>query len=243
MVASNVSTFSTASDVDARSIDENAAASLDASGHTSDADTDAELVRRFKNGDEAAFLQIMSRHHRRLLAVAEKILNNHADAEEVTQDVFLRAYRGLANFRGDSSLSTWLHRITANLARNRYWYFFRRKRHATFSLDCPYNDSTVETRFNLTSPDGLDPSEETAHNEFTELINRCFVKLEEPHRRILLLRNSLNLSYEEIADELSIKIGTVKSRIARAREDLRALLSQSCPEFGERRGLETTPTE
>ncbi len=197
----------------------------------SDEVSDAVLVQLFKAGDESAFLEIMARHHRRLHSVAEKILNNHADAEEITQDVFVRAYRGLASFRGDSSLATWLHRITMNLARNRYWYFFRRRRHNTVSLDSPCSPDSTETRFNLTASDALDPSDETANNEYDEWVKICFVQLEEPHQEILRLRNSLDLSYDEIARQLSIKIGTVKSRIARAREDLRALLSQTCPEL------------
>ena len=191
-------------------------------------DPDATLVQRFKAGDENAFLEIVARHRHRLHAVADKILNNHADAEEITQDVFIRAYRGLATFRGDSSLATWLHRITTNLARNRYWYFFRRRRQSTVSLDCP---STAETHSDLASGTDLDPSEETTANEFDEWVRVCLQRLEEPHREILMLRNAMDLSYDEIADELSLKIGTVKSRIARARGDLRALLSQACPEL------------
>jgi RNA polymerase sigma-70 factor (ECF subfamily) len=191
-------------------------------------DPDATLVERFKAGDENAFLEIVARHRHRLHAVADKILNNHADAEEITQDVFIRAYRGLATFRGDSSLATWLHRIATNLARNRYWYFFRRRRQSTVSLDCP---NTPEAHSDLAAGTDLDPSEETTVNEFDEWVTICLQRLEEPHREILMLRNALDLSYDEIADELSLKIGTVKSRIARARGDLRTLLSQACPEL------------
>jgi RNA polymerase sigma-70 factor (ECF subfamily) len=96
---------------------------------------DADLVRRFNSGDESAFGEIMTRHKTRIFAAAIALLRNHADAEEITQDTFVRAHRGLARFRGDSSVATWLHRIAVNLARNRYWYFFRRRRHATLSLD------------------------------------------------------------------------------------------------------------
>src|SRR5512132_1613034 len=97
---------------------------------------DAELVRRFNAGDEAAFVEIMTRYREKIFSVALALLRNRADAEEIAQDTFIRAHRGLARFRGDSSLATWLHRIAVNLARNRYWYFFRRRRHATLSLDC-----------------------------------------------------------------------------------------------------------
>src|SRR6266700_1341121 len=101
---------------------------------------DAELVRRFRAGDDSAFVDIMNRYREKIFTIVLGLLRNHADAEEIAQDTFIRAHRGLANFRGDSSLATWLHRIAVNLSRNRYWYFFRRRRHATLSLDCPLGD-------------------------------------------------------------------------------------------------------
>src|SRR5438105_1019557 len=105
----------------------------------SEAAIDGELIRRFNSGDEGAFAEIVARYREKILALAERFLRNHADAEEIAQDTFIRAHRGLATFRGDSSLATWLHRIAVNLARNRYWYFYRRRRHMTLSLDCPLN--------------------------------------------------------------------------------------------------------
>ena len=91
---------------------------------------DAVLVERFKNGDESAFTEIIKRYYPRIRALANQTLHNQADAEEVAQDTFIRAHRGLVNFRGDASLATWLHCIGLNLARNRYWFFFRRRRMA-----------------------------------------------------------------------------------------------------------------
>src|SRR5471032_3103715 len=96
-----------------------------------EATLDSQLVSRFNAGEESAFVEIMNRHKARIFAAAMALLRNHADAEEITQDTFVRAHRGFSKFRGDSSVATWLHRIAVNLARNRYWYFFRRRRHAT----------------------------------------------------------------------------------------------------------------
>jgi lipopolysaccharide/colanic/teichoic acid biosynthesis glycosyltransferase len=90
---------------------------------------DAARVQRFLGGDTDAFAEIMSVHRGPIHTLALSFLKNHADAEEITQDTFIRAHRGLLAFRGDSSLATWLHRIALNLARNRYWYFHRRRRH------------------------------------------------------------------------------------------------------------------
>lgn len=122
---------------------------------------DSALVRRFNAGDEAAFSEIVARYHVRIQMLSERFLHNHADAEEITQDTFIRAHRGLARFRGDSSLATWLHRIAFNLARNRYWYFFRRRRHMTMSLDCPMGDDTGTTFTELVATAEPDPSQQT----------------------------------------------------------------------------------
>jgi RNA polymerase sigma-70 factor, ECF subfamily len=196
-----------------------------------EATIDAELVRRFNGGDESAFGEIMSRHQSRIFAAAMGLLHNRADAEEITQDTFVRAHRGLSLFRGDSSVATWLHRIAVNLARNRYWYFFRRRRHATLSLDAALGDEG-DTKFSdLLSTGVPDPSQGSSINEFVAAVDTCMEKLEASHRRILLMRTVQDQPYEEIANALGINVGTVKSRIARARERLRSLLAEECPEY------------
>jgi RNA polymerase sigma-70 factor (ECF subfamily) len=196
-----------------------------------EAEHDAELVRRFNAGDEAAFVEIMTRYREKIFSVALALLRNRADAEEIAQDTFIRAHRGLSRFRGDSSLATWLHRIAVNLARNRYWYFFRRRRHATLSLDCALSDDSDATFADLVATDAPSPAREAATGEFSALVATCMEKLDARHREILTLRNLLNRSYDEIAQALGINVGTVKSRIARARGNLRALLAEACPEF------------
>jgi RNA polymerase sigma-70 factor (ECF subfamily) len=193
---------------------------------------DAELVRRFNSGDEKAFVEIMERHREKIFTITRSLLHNHADAEEITQDTFIRAHRGLARFLGESSLSTWLHRIAVNLARNRYWYFFRRRRYATLSLDCPLSDDSSATFTDLVASEQPDPARTAVSDEFSTLIQDCMDKLPAPHREVLVLRNVMHRSYDEIAKALGITVGTVKSRIARARENIRTHLAESCPEFG-----------
>jgi len=196
-----------------------------------DADVDTALVRRFATGDESAFTEIVSRYRSRIHALTVNLLRNAADAEEITQDTFIRAYRGLSRFRGDSSLSTWLYRIALNLARNRYWYFFRRRRHSWISLERPLADGSEATFADIVAAEGPDPAQETAASEFTALVASCMERLDRKHREILTMRNVLDLSYEEIARALGINVGTVKSRIARARENLRTLLTEINPEL------------
>jgi len=197
----------------------------------SEAAIDRGLVRQFVGGDESAFTEIVNRYRGKIHGLTMNLLRNAADAEEITQDTFIRAYRGLANFRGDSSLSTWLYRIALNLARNRYWYFFRRRRHNWVSLERPLGTDSEATFADLVAAGDNDPAQETAAIEFTEVVASCMERLDRKHREILTMRNVLDLSYEEIASALGINVGTVKSRIARARENLRQLLTESHPDL------------
>lgn len=191
---------------------------------------DGALVRRFNDGDESAFTDIFTRHRERIMALALRCLRNHADAEEIVQDTFMRAHRGLARFRGESSLATWLHRIGFNLARNRYWYFFRRRKHLTCSLDSPLSGETTATFNDLVPSAEPNPARQATTDEFLTLVALGMRQLEAGHREILVLRNQLHQSYAEIARALGINEGTVKSRIARARGKLRDLMTQACPE-------------
>jgi RNA polymerase sigma-70 factor (ECF subfamily) len=192
---------------------------------------DAELVHRFLAGDESAFVEITARYREKIFSVAISLLRNRADAEEIVQDTFIRAYRGLKNFRGDSSLATWLHRIAVNLSRNRYWFFYRRARHNTLSLDCPITDDNSADFSELIATEEPSPSRAATATEFSTLVTTCMEQLEPSHREILTLRTILNHSYSEIASALGIEEGTVKSRIARARGRLRSLMAEACPEF------------
>jgi RNA polymerase sigma-70 factor (ECF subfamily) len=193
---------------------------------------DAALVQRCKSGDQSAFTEIIRRYYPRIRSLAQQTLHNEADAEEVAQDTFIRAHRGLANFRGDSSLATWLYCIGLNLARNRYWYFFRRHRQDTLSIDKPVAEGSSQSFADVMSDGVADPRKETITGEFTSLVSAAMARLDRSHREILNMRGTLDLSYEEIAVILGMNVGTVKSRIARAREKLRSLLLQAAPEFG-----------
>ena len=182
---------------------------------------DKVLVARFKKGDEAAFEEMVSRYWDRIYAMVMQLLRNSQDAEEVTQDAFIRAHRGLENFRGDSSFSTWLYQIATNLARNRYWYWFRRKRDKSVSFDQTVGGDSDMTLAEIFQADIETPQDIAVTNEFQERVAAAMELLNVKHREVLVLRNVKSLSYEEIANHLEISIGTVKSRIARARESLR----------------------
>jgi len=176
------------------------------------------LVNRFKAGDQTAFDEMVTRYWDRIYAMVNQLLRNTQDAEEVTQDAFIRAHRGLEKFRGDSSFSTWLYQIATNLARNRYWYWWRRKRDKSVSFDQPLTTDSETSLAEIFPSDVETPLDSTATQEFIDRVAAGMEMLNEKHREILTLRNVQHLSYEEIATILGISVGTVKSRIARARE-------------------------
>lgn len=184
------------------------------------------LVDRFKNGDSSAFDEMVSRYWDRIFSMTNQLLRNAQDAEEVTQDAFIRAHKGLASFRGESAFSTWLYQIATNLARNRYWYWWRRKRDKSVSLDAPLGNDNTTTLAEILPAEVETPDDITVTREFVTRIGGGMERLGAKHREILILRNVKNLSYEEIANILGISVGTVKSRIARARESLRSKLGE-----------------
>lgn len=195
---------------------------------------DKALVARFvEAGDEAAFAELMGRHEDRLRGFAFRFIHNRADAEEITQNVFISCHRNLKNFRGDCSVTTWLYRITLNHARNRHAYWRRRRRNGSVSLDAPLSEEGDATFADLVPASADDPAREATTGDFEMLIGRCMAQLPRKMREILTMRNVLDKPYEVIALELGINEGTVKSRIARARDNLRELLMAQAPEFKE----------
>ena len=182
------------------------------------------LIKRIKDGDLAAYETIVSRYWDRTYARVIQLLNNRQDAEEVTQDAFIRAQRGLESFRGEASFGTWLYQIATNLARNRYWYWFRRKRDQSFSIDQPLSDDSDMTLEDFMPSEQESPSQYAITQEFVDRVAICMDELSEQHREVLVLRNIENMSYDAIADRLGLSVGTVKSRIARGRERLRDLM-------------------
>jgi RNA polymerase sigma-70 factor (ECF subfamily) len=188
---------------------------------------DRELVRRFQAGDETAFAEIMLRHRGRIYGLALSKIRNHADAEEITQDTFVRSHRALVLFRGDASLATWLRCIAMNITHNRYRHNVVRRMNTTLSLDCACGEDSHSTFTHLIASDEPGPVREAAVREFSESVTRCLSKLSQPQREIFEMHYRSHLSYDQIALALRVRSGTVKSRIARARKHRRLLLSEA----------------
>ncbi len=182
-------------------------------------DPDRRIASEVMNGNYQAYNQLVERYWGRIFARVYQLLGNREDAEEVTQDTFARAYRSIGSFRWDSSFSTWLFQIGSNLARNRYWHRKRRGHGRGLSLEYPIGEDGFRLLDLL--PDGeADPGDRLRWNEFEQAVETHLDHLPEAHREVMELRLAENLSYEEIGERLAIPMGTVKSRIARARQHL-----------------------
>ena len=182
------------------------------SGSLALSDGDDKLVKRAKKGDSRAFDLLVLKYQGRVAQLVSRYLNNAADVEDVTQEAFIKAYRALPNFRGDSAFYTWLYRIAANAAKNHLVALRRRP-----SSDMALDDSEV---FDVPGrlKDHESPDEVIMGQQLEMLISRTIKELPVELRAALTLREFEGLSYEEIADVLECPIGTVRSRIFRARE-------------------------
>mgnify|MGYP004620476791 FL=1 len=184
------------------------------------------MLDRLKNGDDCAFGELVNTHWDKIYNRANSLLSNHQDAEEVAQDTFLRARKSIVNFRGECSLSTWLYHIATNLARNKHWYWWRRKRGESVSLDSQVGDDENTRLCDVIAGDDDTPAEETESNEFARTLPEAIASLPAKYGDVIKLRVARDLSYEEISAELGISVGTVKSRLSRAREYLRIELEK-----------------
>ena len=180
---------------------------------------EAALIARCTTGDEVACAELVAAHQRMVYGLAFNLLGNRDDALDLSQDVFLRVFRTLSSFRGQSALRTWIYRIVVNQARNRQRWWRRRHRAEQVSLDDYLrNFGDLEARQDIL-PDRLLASKETAAK-----IWQAMDRLSFEQRTALILREVDGLRYDEIAYSLDIAVGTVKSRLTRARQALRAEL-------------------
>lgn len=186
----------------------------------SEVDTqEAALIQRCTTGDEVACADLVAIHQRMVYTLALHLLQDRDEALDLSQEVFLRVFRTLSSFRGQSSLRTWIYRIVINQARNRQRWWRRRHRSSQVSLDEHLQQfGDVESKGEML-PDRLLASKETAAKIWRALDGLPF-----DQRTALILREVDGLRYDEIAFSLGVAVGTVKSRLTRARQALRAEL-------------------
>jgi len=182
---------------------------------------EAALIQRCATGDEAACADLVSEHQRMVVQLAINLLGDRDEALDLSQEVFLRVFRPIPRFRGQSSLRTWIYRIAVNQARNRHRFWRRRHRGDQVSLDQP-----LATHGEFPSGRDLTPDRVLAQKQLAERLQRALDDLPFDQRTAIVLREIDGLSYEEIAFSLGVAIGTVKSRLTRARQTLRLQLRE-----------------
>ena len=180
----------------------------------SDRDIDQQLVERVQRGDKAAFDLLVVKYQRKIFRLLSRLIRDTAEIEDVAQEAFVKAYGALPNFRGDSAFYTWLYRIAINTAKN---YLVSQGRRAPTSTQADVEDAETfddgDHLRDLNTPDSMLVTKQVA-----EAVNRAIDQLPEDLRTAIVLRELEGLSYEEIAESMQCPIGTVRSRIFRARE-------------------------
>lgn len=191
--------------------------------------TEQELVERAKKGDESAFEALVTENEKRIYNLCRRLTGNPEDAAELTQEAFLNAWRGLGRFQGESSFSTWLYRLASNACID---FLRKEKRRQSLSMTVSLDDEEEARQVEL--PDErYTPERELERIEVRQAVEAGLEKLTPEHRQVLVMREINGLSYAEIGGVLGLEEGTVKSRIARARNALRKVLTERGNFFGE----------
>jgi RNA polymerase sigma-70 factor, ECF subfamily len=197
------------------------------------------LIQELKAGSEEAYVWLVGEFHQPVYSVVYRILTDPADAADTTQEVFLKIFRGMKHFNGESSLKTWIYRIAIHEASNRRRWWFRHKAKET-SMEKDENNSEQYCSLKLNSAlvdPHKSPFETAADHEVQVRVEQEIRRVPEPYRTAVVLRDIEELSYEEIAEITQVSLGTVKSRITRGRDALKKRLSEYAREIGPELGL------
>jgi RNA polymerase sigma-70 factor, ECF subfamily len=187
-----------------------------------------QFIEKLKRGDAAAFEKLVNERSGEIYGLLYRLTENAEEARDLTQETFLRAFQSINNFRGESDLRTWIYRIAINQARNRWRWWRRRRREATVSIDEPeIGGGRLGLVATLKSPTARDPEQHTLQNERERALQKALSGLRRVYRETVILRDIEGFAYEEIANTLNISVGTVKSRLARGRQELRRKLEGS----------------
>lgn len=201
---------------------------------------EAAIVAELKAGSEEAYNWLIGEFHQPVYSLVYRIVSDSADAADTTQEVFLKVFRGMKHFHGESSLKTWIYRIAIHEASNRRRWWFRHKAKEA-SIEPMQAEGSEEFvpgyKDTLTDPHDS-PLECVAHEEVRERVEKELRKVGEPYRTAVVLRDLEEMSYEEIAEITQVSLGTVKSRLTRGREALRQRLTGYVKEVGSELGLE-----
>ncbi|HEX8844488.1 MAG TPA: sigma-70 family RNA polymerase sigma factor [Pyrinomonadaceae bacterium] len=187
---------------------------------------ETQFIERLRAGEGAAFDRLVEERSGDVYALLYRLTEDAEEARDLTQETFLRVFQNIDRFRGDADLKTWIYRIAINQARNRWRWWRRRRRDSTLSLDAQSENEGLPLKARLKSA-AVNPEQETLAREREDVLRKALQTLGRSYRETVILRDVEGLSYEEIAATLEISIGTVKSRLARGRLELRRKLGSS----------------
>ncbi len=205
---------------------------------------EAAIVAELKAGSEEAYAWLIGEFHQPIYNLVYRMVADPSDAADTTQEVFLKVFRGMKHFHGESSLKTWMYRIALHEASNRKRWWFRHKARE-MSVE-PIESDSDEFRCAAKEPfvdQGESPLEQFAHIEVQKRVEEELRKVPEPYRTTVILRDLEDMSYEEIAEITGVSLGTVKSRLTRGREALKQRLIPYIRECGAELGLKAPEPE
>jgi RNA polymerase sigma-70 factor, ECF subfamily len=198
---------------------------------SSDKDDDLLIVQRVQAGDKLAFNLLVNKYHRRVARLLTRMVRNQEDIEDIVQETFIKAYRAIGNFRGDSAFYTWIYRIAINTAKN--LLVTQGRRPSTLKESNDGDSETFEDNAALSNIDTPESLYQT--KQIGEAVNEAMSALPEELRSAIVMREIDGLSYEEIAAAMDCPIGTVRSRIFRARESIAAKIKPLLEPKGSKR--------
>src|SRR5690606_2505889 len=188
---------------------------------------DRQLVRRLKQGDEAAFRELVYTYQNRIFGLMLRMINNRQEAEDLAQEVFIIVYRAIGNYRGEGRFYTWLYRVASNTCKNRIKYLKGRNFHRSLDIDetpqaqMPASETGAIITFQSQVPG---PEAVTEGNRMEKIVQRELAALDPDHRLLIVLRDVQGLSYQDIIKVTGLQEGTLKSRLHRARLALKERL-------------------
>jgi len=186
-----------------------------------------QFIERLKRSDPAAFEKLVNERSGEIYGLLYRLTENTEEARDLTQETFLRAFQSIGQFRGDSDLRTWIYRIAINQARNRWRWWRRRHRDSTVSIDAADANGHAALINKLSSGNSGNPEHGALAHERERALRKALSGLRRVYREAVVLRDIEGFAYEEIAVALDISVGTVKSRLARGRQELRRKLEGS----------------
>src|SRR5688500_15866480 len=186
-----------------------------------------QFIERLKRSDPAAFETLVNERSGEIFGLLYRLTENREEARDLTQETFLRAFQSIGQFRGESDLRAWIYRIAINQARNRWRWWRRRHRDSTISIDATDTTQGAAVVARLSSDNTTNPEHGALAHERERALRKAMSGLRRVYREAVVLRDIEGFAYEEIAVALDISVGTVKSRLARGRQELRRKLEGS----------------